>query len=109
MAKNVLVVLSNAVDGQDQAFNDWYTKTHLQDVIGIPGYVAAQRFRRADTQLGNAADLPYAYLAIYEVETDDLPATAKALTSTEMYIDPSLDRGSTVAWFYTPVTERVAR
>jgi hypothetical protein len=105
----VLVVLSNAVEGKDEAFNAWYTDTHLKDLLKIPGYEAAQRFRQSDTQLGNAANLPYQYLAIYEVETDDLPAAANAMTSTPMYIDPSLDRANTVAWYYTSITERKSR
>lgn len=54
-------------------------------------------------------NLPYQYLAIYEVETDDLPAAANAMTSTPMYIDPSLDRANTVAWYYTSITERKSR
>lgn len=106
MAKHVLLVLSNATDGQDDAFNEWYTNTHLQDVLKVPGYTAAQRFKLSDAQLG-PGNVPYTYLAIYEVESDDLAATGRALTGTEMYIDPSLDRSGTVAWFYTPVTEMV--
>lgn len=107
MAKHVLVVLSNATDGQDDAFNTWYTNTHLKDVLKVPGYTAAQRFALSDAQLG-PGDVPYAYLALYEVETDDLAATGRALTGTEMYIDPALDRNHTVAWFYTPITKKVA-
>lgn len=109
MAKHVLVVLSNAQDGEDEAFNKWYTETHLGDILSLPGYSAAQRFKLSETQLGTT-DLPYRYLALYEVEADEVADAARALSSNsgQMVIDPALDRSRTVAWFYTPVTERVS-
>jgi hypothetical protein len=108
MAKHVLVVLSNAQEGEDEAFNRWYTETHLGDVLKVPGYAAAQRFKLSDAQIADG-DAPYRYLALYEVESDDVGAAAQALrgASGQMVIDPSLDRSRTVAWFYTPITERV--
>lgn len=107
--KHLLVVLSNAQDGTDEQFNRWYTDTHLGDIIALPGYTAAQRFKLSATQLA-AGDLPYRYLAIYEVDADDVASAAEALRSNtgSMVIDPALDRSRTVAWFYTPITERVA-
>jgi hypothetical protein len=108
MAKHILVVLTNPVEGKDAEYNDWYTNQHLGDVIGIEGYVAARRYKLSDGQLSEG-QLPYGYLAIYEVETDDLPATAKRLTGTDMYISPALDMTTAAAWLYTPITERVAR
>ena len=106
MGKHMLLVLSNATEGEDSAFNEWYTNTHLGDVLKVPGFVAAQRYALSEAQLAPGA-LPYRYLAIYEVETDDLEATGQALTGGSMYISPALDRDRTVAWFYTPATERV--
>jgi hypothetical protein len=109
MAKHLLVVLSNATEGQDEAFNQWYTNTHLGDVLKVPGYVAAQRFKLSEMQLGPGA-FPYRYMALYEVETDNLEQACRALTegaAGSMYIDPALDRDRTVAWFYSPITERV--
>jgi|KBSSwiStaDraftv2_1062776.scaffolds.fasta_scaffold754401_2 hypothetical protein len=107
MEKHVLVVLSNSVEGADDQFNNWYTNTHLGDVLNVPGFVAAQRYKLSGTQLGDGAT-PYGYLALYEVETDDLAATGAGLTgNSDMYIDPALDRAATVAWFFTPITARV--
>jgi hypothetical protein len=108
--KHILLVLSNAVEGSDHAFNTWYDGTHLPDVLKVHGFSAAQRFRISDTQMnGDAA--PYKYLAIYEVDEEKLPAVKDALASTAgtdaMYIDPALDRDATVAYFYTPITGKV--
>jgi hypothetical protein len=65
------VVLTNAIEGREAEFNDWYTNRHLEDVLDIPGIVAAQRFKITDAQRA-PKPLPYNYLAIYEIETDDL-------------------------------------
>lgn len=106
--KHILVVLSNARDGEDAAFNDWYDGTHLGDVLNLPGFKAAQRFALSDAQMGRG-ELPYKYLAIYEVDADETKDAADSLRtgSGSMVIDHSLDRDRTVAWFYTPITERV--
>jgi hypothetical protein len=108
MAKHILVVLSNAQDGTDEQFNRWYTETHLGDILTLPGYSAAQRFKLSETQMA-AGDPPYRYLAIYEVDAEDVASAAEVLraNSGRMVIDPALDRSRTVAWFYTPITERV--
>lgn len=111
MGKHVLVVLSNATEGDDDEFNDWYTNRHLADVLKLRGYKAAQRFRLSDSQVG-VAPVPYRYLAIYEVEADDVADAASALTAgisgpDAMFLSPTLDMSRLSAWFYTPITERV--
>jgi len=111
MARHILLVLSNATEGGDDAFNDWYTNIHLSDVLKVEGFVAAQRYRMSGTQLAGG-DLPYQYLAVYELETDDLSRAAAALGAAGageggMVISPALDRSRTVAWFYEPITELV--
>ncbi len=45
-----LLVLTNAVEGRDDEFNQWYDHQHIPDALDVPGYVAAQRFRLADVQ-----------------------------------------------------------
>ena len=108
--KHILLVLSNAVEGSDDAFNTWYTGTHLPDVLKVHGFSAAQRFRISDTQMNDNAT-PYKYLAIYEVDEEQLPAVRDALAASAgteaMYIDPALDMNRTVAYFYSPITGMV--
>ena len=83
MAKQVLVVLSNAVEGTDDEFNRWYTGTHLGEVLKLDGYVAAQRFKLSDGQLG-PGDVPYRYFALYEVDTEDPADPARALSASTL-------------------------
>ena len=55
MAKHVFVVFTNPVEGKDATYNDWYDNRHLPDVLDVPGFVSAQRFRLSDTQRAAAA------------------------------------------------------
>lgn len=108
MTKQVLVVLSNATEGDDDEFNRWYSDEHLADVLKLKGYVAAQRFKLSEDQIGRG-EVPYRYFSLYEIETDD-PADAPAALATglqTMALSPTLDLSRTVAWYYTPVTGRV--
>ena len=78
MARYISVVLSNPVPGREEEFNHWYSNEHVPDVLAIPGIVAASRYRR----LGEDAAPPFGrfrYMAIYELETDDLPALFREL------------------------------
>jgi hypothetical protein len=69
--KGILVVQSGPADpSREDEYNDWYTNTHIPDMLAGPGFVAARRFRRVD-QAATPDHLP-AYLAIYELEADDL-------------------------------------
>ena len=111
MANHVLVVLSNAKEGTDAAFNEWYTNTHIGDILAADGFSAAQRFKLSDSQIGDATS-PYGYLAVYEIDSEDLSGPITALQAAgqgSMEISDALDIENTVAWLYTPITERVTQ
>ena len=102
MEKHVFVVFTNEVEGQENIYNEWYTDVHLKDVLKVPGIVAAQRFKLGDVQREGTAP-PWRYLALYEIETDDLARTKAALAAghaTRTPMPPSLDLGSIVSVFY---------
>lgn len=80
MSKHLFLVMTNAAEGRDQEFNDWYDKRHIPDVLKIPGIVAAQRFALSPVQRMKPP-LPWSYFAIYEIETDDLKATMDTLAA----------------------------
>lgn len=108
MAKATMVVFTNPVsaDAEDE-YNEWYDNIHLADVVAIDGFVSAQRFRVVDVEaVAAGSDSAHRYLALYEVESDDLNAVAQALLSragtADMEISPTLDRGSKV-FFVEPI------
>ena len=108
MTKHTLVVLTNANEGADDAFNDWYTNTHIGDILTLEGFTAAQRFKLSEIQLGEG-DLPYRYLALYEIEADDLASARTALLegAPQMEISDAFDQAGAAAWLFSPITERV--
>lgn len=109
MAKYTFVVMTNAVEGQDEEFNAWYDEVHIPDVLQVPGFVAAQRFRLA--AMNPAQNFGHRYLSLYEVETDDLDKARQALSeragTPAMLISPTLDRGAASAAYFEPITDRV--
>jgi len=62
-----------AEPGQEAEYNRWYDHQHAPDVVAVPGFVTAQRYVAAETQLRNNP-LPAKYLVVYKVVTDDLAA-----------------------------------
>lgn len=104
-----LIVLTNPVEGQDEEFNDWYNRRHLQDVLAVDGFVAAQRFAFAPGKLGKEA--PYRYLAIYEVEADSIDEAERALLAaaqdeSRMPISKTMAK-ERATWWFTEIDDRV--
>jgi hypothetical protein len=110
MAKHTFLVLTNPVAGKEKEYNEWYTNQHIPDVVSVPGIVAAQRFKLADFQMGTGAPSPWKYLAIYEIETDDLKATFDAMQARigtdQMVMTDALDMSSVGGFIYSPITQR---
>jgi hypothetical protein len=95
MPRYIGIAMTNPVEGKEQEFNEWYDNQHIPDVLSIPGNVSAQRFRVADSQLPNRSS-PYRYLAVYEVEVDDLKDLIAA--TVERGGSPAMPRSDAVAW-----------
>ena len=109
MARYTFVVMTNAIEGREDEFNDWYSNRHLPDILATEGFVAAQRFRLAD--MNPEQDFSHRYLALYEVETEDLEKTnqlmMEAANDGGMFISPALNLGNAVAKYFAPITDRV--
>lgn len=77
MTKHVLLVFTDPVDGKEDEYNTWYNDVHLGEVLQTDGFVAAQRFKVSEAMPGVT---DHAYVAIYELDTDDPGAAMKALS-----------------------------
>lgn len=66
--KAKLMVFSNAKDGRDDEYNEWYDTTHLGDVLAVPGVTAGARYRAKDVADAGAPE--HRYLAVYELDRD---------------------------------------
>jgi len=75
MERYILEVRTNCSDPEREAeYNDWYNKTHLPDVLETPGVIRATRYENTDPAEGEAK-----FVAIYEIETDNIDAFMNAL------------------------------
>jgi hypothetical protein len=110
MAKYTFLALTNPVAGKEAEFNEWYDKHHVPDVINVPGFVSGQRFKLADSQLGGEASKAFKYLAVYEIETDDIAGTIKELQArggtADITPSDAIDRKA-MTYMFTPVKEKV--
>jgi hypothetical protein len=78
VAKSVLIAYSSPTSAaEEDAFNDWYDNTHIDQVrAGVPGITTVSRYRVFDP--AGVGGVPR-YVAIYEIDEDDVSAAAAAL------------------------------
>jgi hypothetical protein len=70
MGRNLQIVFSRMPDDVDEAeFDAWYD-AHLPEILSIPGFVSAQRYRLEPVVVDEDAGVRYRYLAVYEIEGD---------------------------------------
>ena len=70
MAGNLQIVFSYVPDGvTDEEFSEWYD-AHLPEILSIPGFASAQRFRLEPVVTDATEPVSYRYLAMYEIEGD---------------------------------------
>jgi len=105
VGRYVFVVHSNPVAGREQEYNDWYAQRHLQELLACPGIVAARRLVLAEQQVRDVAQ-PFQYLALYEIETEDLQGFIDELlaraTSGRIARSSALSDSSPVFWKVLP-------
>ena len=67
------LVFANPVPGREAEFNDWYTNTHMGDLVQRPGWLGAQRFRIVTSvdPKPTAAGYAQGYLIIWDQEDAD--------------------------------------
>jgi hypothetical protein len=101
MARYVMVVPSSAKPGRDDDYNAWYDSRHIHDICAIPGVISGRRFT-ADGASPNPA--PAKYMALYEIETDDinqvLAGMGERAAAGEMPMTDALDLDTAQIWFY---------
>jgi hypothetical protein len=73
MPKGILYVESRPASPEEAAdYHKWYDETHVPEILAIEGFVSARRFQPF------GGDGPF--VAIYEIDTDDLEAARARLT-----------------------------
>jgi hypothetical protein len=117
MGKALMVVGANPTDpGLEAAFNEWYTEQHLDDVLAVAGFQVARRYSLSDARpMVGTEPSPFRYLAIYEIESDDLEQTGRdvqaALDRGAITVSETFDLANFSVDFYAlmPGSERTSR
>src|SRR5580658_9432003 len=69
----VYLVFANPIPGREAEFNDWYTNVHMGDLVQLPGWTGAQRFRIVTTVQPppSTGGYRHGYLMIWDLEAAD--------------------------------------
>jgi hypothetical protein len=101
MAKYHMVVQSQAMPGRDDDYNTWYDNQHFGDICALPGVTGGRRLENVMTLAGEPG---LKYLAIYDIETDDIGAVMAEMgrrgAAGEMPISDALDGPASQLWVY---------
>jgi len=111
VTKALFVVFTNpSDDAREDAYNDWYTNRHVLDVLTILGFIAATRYRIADFQREGKPPAPFKYMALYEVDEEDLSEADKTLAeraNTELMALSDALGGPRQGYYFVQITELV--
>ena len=79
----VMLVFANPMPGREVEFNEWYTNTHMGDLVQLDGWVGAQRFRIVTNvqPRPTAAGYAHGYLIIWDLEETDANLALARMTS----------------------------
>jgi hypothetical protein len=70
MPGNLQIVFSRFPEGvSEDDFNEW-SDAHLPEILSIPGFVSAQRYRLEPVVVDDDVTVSYRYMALYEIEGD---------------------------------------
>lgn len=96
-----MVVMSRPAAGREDEYNTWYQDVHLRELVALPGFKSARRFRHARSL---AEGEVYPYMSIYEIETDDIDAVLNNLRGTaargDLTMSDAIDLTDTSAVVY---------
>jgi len=111
VVKNLFLVMTNPVEGQDDAFNEWYDTQHVREVLALPGVVAAQRYELSEVTVPEE-DMPapmlppaHRYLVIYELDREPDQVMAewlKGLAAGTLTVSETLDLNTVSVAGWTP-------
>ena len=101
----LLVVMTDAVPGRLDEYLEWYERTHLDDVLKVPGIASAQRFASVPGLRGEV--MPQRYMALYEL-TADIDATLEAMRRTKAGrpTSPALDQPVSASYAFRAIGGR---
>ena len=90
--KTLYIVRSNPNEGRGQEFNHWYDNVHFPEVIKVEGFLSAERFEL--DAVNSWGEQPYRYLAIYEIDSDNVAGTIENIKNAGLNMSAAIDLAS---------------
>ena len=104
MARFKMIALTRPVEGREDEYNDWYQNVHLPEICAVPGVVGAQRYKLAAPLMGFDSR---PYLAIYDIESDDIRQTLGAFAQAKRTPGEASDNEGAYTVIFEEFGERV--
>lgn len=83
MAKGIIYVETYpSSPDREQEYNSWYSDIHLPELVAVDGIVSARRLRPVNSE--------GPYVALYEIEGDDLQAVLAGMNAAKLTMSSSL-------------------
>src|ERR1700733_3738030 len=88
-----LIVFTNAAEGREDEYNNWYDTVHIPEVLALGPFVSAQRYKVAEDQVFPQT---HQYVALYQFEGPGdaaqkaLIAAAATLQMSDTMLDPHM-------------------
>lgn len=111
MAKIIMVVNSHAPSSLvADVYDDWYEKIHIPEVLQLPEFISAQRFKVACHVSGT---LVHQFLTIYNIEAESAEMAKDALINAAMSgkfnMLEGLDTSTMITSIYESISEYIEK
>jgi len=92
------VVMTAPHPGTEAEFNEWYDTVHVPEVLTMPGFLSGRRLELIDSDPSSGPR----YLAVYEIESDDIEETLATIarTAPSRTKSPAIDVDRSVVRMY---------
>ena len=110
------VVLTNAVEGREDEYNEWYDRYQLPQLVETPTFIGGQRYKLAPIEIPDYPSYQkpkHRYMAVYEIETDSLEQTKQILWGPQnvsrIKQSTAFDSSNVDCQIYLPIGVRVSK
>lgn len=107
MTRYQLHLHTKPIAGREDEYHRWYDETHLAEVVGLTDFLSGERL--ALVSLAPDATPSDSYLAVYEIETDDLPKTLGRMRTAGLQLSDALDTASVRTQVFRSLDAKVTR
>jgi len=108
----VLASPSSTTPAGIEAFHKWYNEHHAPDVLNMPGWLSARRFKMADEQLIPLRPIEpsFDFVAIYEIDDvavipDSRVLMGKLAKAYPDFFSPTIDSANLRAFVMEQISE----